>query len=497
MSTLVEAMEFESLSYRHHPPESLRAVSAPSRVETSLLQRRAVPSGAQRTSAPTVPTVTAALLLLERAEELACQDPPDLRSAENILEGLHEWLSQDAGYAKRLQAFRGLGASKTTALLTSGYPGAAVRALRFATHVARKSNRPMRHSEWRHNRHKFIAGSEFLEVVTGERTLAETSAPSMDRAGSITLEVVAGLTPAIGFLVAIGEAIVGRDLSGRRLSGTERAIIGGLGLLSEIRLIVGASRAVTQAARLRILSRAPVEILKNLSRSQALKLVASARALTRSERAWLMQKARVLTRGAILSEEELMRAHRLLGKMDEAGRIAEAVAENARTSTKVGVVVDVRRTGTVTQTELDAAELLRSHLGARQALIMAESTVDGVSSADLAIGGKIFEVFAPETNNIKKLLQRIGEKHRQAGSIAVDLSDSSVSPATLGSNLHRIWAHPERIDINRILIMKDGKVVGDLARPASMRVADTLTIAGPTIRAGGQSTRGLTEPSAE
>lgn len=473
------------------------AVTAALGPAQATVQRRPEPSGAAPVAEAVLPTVSVARTLLERAEELACGTPHDLASAEVILRGLADWLHRDANAGARARAFRSLGMAKTTAMTVTGRSVDAVTSLRRKLALARRYDaaRPMRRSTWRYHRMEFDVGAEFLEVLTGERTLEQTAAPAIEQGGWTTVEMAIGAIPVVGALVAVGEAIVGRDLSGRKLTGTERALIGGLGVFSEIGLIARGARAATTAARLRILSRAKVAMLRNLSRAQALVLVAGARALTAAERTWLKQFARILRAGQQLTAKQIVKAHRLLAKMNEGAMVSAALRRNAsRLAGATGVVLDVAG-ATLSAAERRIAEVLRTHFGASRILALAEQggiagDVRGVSTADFVVERTLVEAYSPTSAKLSKIMNEIGAKHTQAGVIAVDLTATSVDTASVRAQLGRLWADPNRIDISRIIVVEGTTVTADVTRPAALTPTDALTAAGAAGRSTGQGAGG-------
>ena len=335
-----------------------------------------------------------------------------------------------------------------------------------------------------------------MEVLTGERTLTQTVGPAIHRAAWGTLDLYLSAIPVVGSLVAIGESIVGRDLSGRKLSGTERALMGGLAVLSELGLLLRAGAAINTAARLRVLSTAKVAILRNLGQAQALYLVAGARVLTFSEKRWLEYLARIVKSGGQLTAKQIVQAHRLLAKMGEGAMVAAALRRNAQQlASATGVVLDVMG-ATLTAAERRVAEVLMKHFGVQKILCLADlgsspagGVARGVPTADFVVVGPrpgLVEAYSPVSTNLAQIMERIGVKHRQAGVIAVDLTATSVDTAAVKGQLAKLWGDPNRIDISRVIIIKGQQVTADIARPAAL----TVTELGSAVRAGAQGAAG-------
>jgi hypothetical protein len=437
-----------------------------------------------RIPVPPLPTVSTARALLKRAEELACSAPPDFDAAYAILTGLEDWLDSDANRNRRADAFRSMGFAKQSALLTTGYAIDAISNLRRQTSLWRNASptTPMRQHVWRYYRTTFDIGTEFLEVVTGERAVNQTITPALEAGAWTTIDIYVTSLPVVGSLVSIGEATLGRDLSGRKLSPTERALIGGLTVLSEIGTIFRATEGVTSALRLSALSRLSNAALQNVGRMEAVMLVAGARALTSRQKALLRQFAQLIRSGARLSADQLLEATRLLAKVDEGAMIAVARSRNARQlATGVGVLVEAGAKPSAVERHI--AAIVQEYLGAPNILALAEREV--VPTAEFLLGRTLIDAYAPTTSKVANLVGEIGKKHRQAGVIAVDLSRAPVRTAQVEAEISRVgfWGHPDRVDISRIIVIDGGRVTADLARPSALTLESAATAGGTVGRA--------------
>jgi hypothetical protein len=459
-----------------------------------VVQRAPAPSGADPVRDVVNPTVSIARALLARAEELACGTPAELEGAGAILRGLADWLAEDASPNRRAEAFRSLGFAKQTAMMATGHSIDAISGLQRRLALERRYNPsgPMPRTMWQYHRREFDIGGEFLEVLTGERTLSETVAPAIEQGAMVTIEIGVGSLPVAGALVAIGEALIGRNLSGRKMSRIERALVGGLGVLSEIGLLVRGIRAATTAARLRILARAEVALLRNLGYTQAVVLVAGVRTLTSSERRLLRVLAQTVRRGGTLTAEQIAEANRLLSKMDEGAFIASALERNKQQlGTATGLIVEAGARPSVHERRV--ADALMQHFGSDRILALADrgaapGAAPGLQSADFLVNRTLVDTYAPTTRSLNTLIKEIGKKQSQAGVVALDLVHGGFERAQAVSEITRaLWGNPRYAGISRVLIVEGRQVTADLARPATFTVGEGAVAAGAAARTGARA----------
>jgi hypothetical protein len=459
------------------------------------LQRTPAPSGGVETTNFTRPRVSIALSILQRARELACNEPADLAAARTLIAGLEEWMDEVANISRREKAFRSLGFAKQVAMQSTGHSIDAVTSLHRKIALWQGDSDgpapPMHRSQWDYHISEFEIGMEFLEVLTGERTLDQTSAPALEEGAWTTIDVLVSTMPVVGTLLVAGEAIVGRDLAGRKLSGLHRALLGGLVILSELGTLIRAASAATDALRIAALSKAEVSVLRNVSRARAVALVAGARSLTAPEKSLLKRLARLVKTGGKLSPEDLVKANALLGKMNEAGMAAEALERNAaKLQGATGLVVE--EGAQISESTKQVGEKLLKARRFKQALALKEQpgALQGVKTADFVMDGQLVEAYVPKSTRVDNVIKEIADYHRQAGTFAVDLSKSTIRSFDLITQLGRLWGKPQATDIGLVIVI-DGELVTDVARPSVFRLTDVAAVAGPAAtsasKAGQQS----------
>lgn len=274
------------------------------------------------------------------------------------------------------------------------------------------------------------------------------------------------LIPVVGSLVMIGEALVGKDIWGRPLSTTERAILGAGALLAEIGPLIRVGRAAAAASRL---SR-----VAGISRMQAVRMVFVARTLTATDRAALEQLAAKIRAGKALTEAEEALANRLIGKMGEAARVTavraevEAVTGAARqpgrfTNLGKSISRDEQRVGEALARDLKA-DVVRPP----------ESTVSGVKNPDYILDDVVAEAYSPRTADVENLIRGAVKKHKQAGVMVIDVTHSAVKADDLLAAADRFFGRPEFADVGRLIVVQGEKVAGQALRPAAGSAAPTI-----------------------
>jgi hypothetical protein len=454
------------------------------------VQRAPAKAGGSETTEFVRPRVSIALSILQRARELACNEPPDLAGALTLVTGLEDWMDEVANINRRMEAFRSLRFAKQTALETTGHSIDAVTSLRRRIRLWMYDSDgpapPMHRSIWDYHVSEFEVGMQFLEVLTGERTLEQTDAGAIEAASLTSMDLLISMMPVVGTALMIGEAIVGRDLAGRKLSGVHRAILGGVAILSELGVIVRAAKATTEAARIAALSRAEVSVLRDISQARAVGLVAGARSLTGAERTLLKRLAGMVRAGEELTAQDLVTANRLLGKMNEAGMVAEALERNAgRLEGATGLVVE--EGAQISQSTRQIGEkLLRTGVFKKGLALKELPGHLQIQTADFVMDGQLVEGYAVKARSIRNVIGEIANYHRQAGTFAVDLSSSTIKSADFVEQLGRLWGRPDATDISRVIVM-EGEQITDVARPSSVGPADAATIGGVAARPAAKS----------
>jgi hypothetical protein len=449
------------------------------------VQRAPAQAGGSETTEFVRPNVSIALSILQRARELACNEPADLVGAYDLVAGLEEWMDEVANISRREEAFHSLGFAKETAMLTTGHSVDAVTSLRRQIALWERGSDgpdpPMHRPQWDYRIGEFEVGMEFLEVLTGERTLEQTAAPAIEEGALTTIDLLVSSMPVVGTALMIGEVIAGRDLAGHKLSGLQRAILGGVAILSELPLLIHAAGATTDAARLAALSRTEVSVLRDLSQARAAALVAGARSLTASDKDLLKRFARIVKAGGKLSAKDLVKANELLGKMNEAGMVAEALERNAaKLKGATGLVVE--EGAQLRESERQVGEkLLRTGRFKQGLALKAQPDLKGVKTADFVMDGQLVDAYEPKSPEIRKVIEGIADYHRQAGIFAVDLSNTTIKSADLISQMGRLWGKPKATDISLVIVI-DGERVIDVARPSNLGLGDVAAIGGPAAR---------------
>ena len=109
------------------------------------------------------------------------------------------------------------------------------------------------------------------------------------------------LIPVAGSLIMIGEALAGKSIFGRRLSTTERIILGAGALLAEVGALIRAGKTAIAATRL--------STVAGVSQVEALRLVMASRVLTGTEAATLERLSADIKAGRALSQADQVLAN--------------------------------------------------------------------------------------------------------------------------------------------------------------------------------------------
>ena len=128
--TSTPTSEYGQGEYGGPPLSERRRYRRRARYEGEYEAAYRAPSGAVPVAEAVRPTVSIARALLGRAEELACNTPPDFAGADVILEGLGVWLDRVADRNKRSQVFRSLGFGAQAAMFATGQSIDAISSLR-------------------------------------------------------------------------------------------------------------------------------------------------------------------------------------------------------------------------------------------------------------------------------------------------------------------------------------------------------------------------------
>ena len=282
------------------------------------------------------------------------------------------------------------------------------------------------------------------------------------------------LIPVVGTLVMVGEALVGRDIWGRRISTFERAVLGAGALLSVIgpvfRAGATAVRAVTAANNLARLTR--------ISRVRALWMIRGARNLSTVERSRLSELAAKVRVGDALTQSEVTTINRIMGKMEEPIRIAAIRAEVAagtRTARQAGRYTDLGATTSPAETRV--GQTLARDIPS-DVVRVPESTAQGRRVGDYLINDRTAELITPRTANMDRLLNAVQRKQKQAGIVIVDLTETALSSSSVASNLPRLFGRPSFGGVDTLIIVEGDQIIATILRP----VATHSPAAGAAIR---------------
>jgi hypothetical protein len=292
------------------------------------------------------------------------------------------------------------------------------------------------------------------------------------------------MVPVVGSLVMVGEALVGRDIWGRQLSTTERVILGAGALLAEVGAAVRAGRSVAAASR--------VSRVAGVGRIQALRMVVASRSLTQAERDALARFSSKIKAGEALTEAEQTLANRIIGKLGERMRVQAIRAElEAATGAarRPGRFTDMSTA--VSREEQRVGEALARDLNAdvvRPPDLPGTAATQGMKNPDYFVDDLAAELVSPRSGNVERVLDAVQRKHRQAGLVVVDLTHSqTISAELMVGNAHRLWQRASFADVRRLIIVKDTRVVAELARPVSRSAAPRLIRGAASL--GSQLTR--------
>lgn len=155
-------------------------------------------------------------------------------------------------------------------------------------------------------------GYVYDDKTNGKAYLYPKGVPSYDPKPLISAVIYS--IPIIGSLVMIGEAIVGRDIWGRELSTTERALLAAGALLSALGPVIRASKSTVATVK----TTNQVAKVANISRLEALGYVRGMKALTPSERAALTRYSAKIEGGGKLLQKETKSFERILKKVTTA-----------------------------------------------------------------------------------------------------------------------------------------------------------------------------------
>ena len=275
------------------------------------------------------------------------------------------------------------------------------------------------------------------------------------------------LIPIAGSLVMAYEAIRGRTIFGRRMSTTERVLLGAGAVLAELGPILRAGQAVVRGADA-LAAATRLSGVTRLSIAESLRLVYGARVLTAPERETIARLASQVEAGTALSAADQVVVNRLLGKLSEPAR---ALALRAEVEATTGTAIQAGRftvpaAGRASADEARVGNALARDLNA-DVVKVPESTVQGVRSGDYLLNGQFAEAYAPQTARLDNILTKASAKHQQAGLMVIDLTRSGANARDVIAAAPRIFGRPQAADLSRIIYVNGDRVVADVARPTA------------------------------
>lgn len=412
-------------------------------------------------------SVAAAIALLKQARELALgiphQDERALAIVDDVYRFLEGFLRDDMIRA----AFKG------HSFLNIMYAHEIVGEAKGGVSIIRSFFRmggPPSSGTWDFNIRKVDVAREYLEVVAHDVEASESKlVAAVDTAtdwGFEAARLAVELTPLIGSLIMLGEAVVGKSISGKDLSRGERAVLGVGALLAEVGALISAGRTAVAASRLSEAVGIPA--------AQALRMCWAARTLTEAERGLLAQLAGKVRGGAALTAKEVVLLNRLLGKLAEVDRaiaIRSTIQATTGEATKAGRFTNL--SSRAAASEIATGQALARDLSADVVRIAEDATASGAKNPDYLINNVLAELVALETSSAAKspiasALTKIIDKHRQAGIVIVDLTKSVVTAPDLIGSADRLWGNPRFLDVTKLVVVRAGQVIGVIERPVSI-----------------------------
>jgi hypothetical protein len=452
-------------------------------------ERRETPGPRQGDEAPTgsVQSYFVVVEILRNAKGLATREPPDIEIALALVKDVETWMSAVVTDENIDRHFRFRFKNLTTAELLTKGARSEVESLRSRLERAVRTGSTKRRATseglWNWAINSVLGAGDYLQIMSGDIPFeASPVAVAVEEASKDLGRFVVEMTPVVGSIVMVGEAVVGKDIWGRPLSTTERAILGIAGMLAEVGTLIRAGKAATAASRL--------SKLAGIGRVRALQLVAFSRVLTQSERQTLRALAAEVRSGKALTAKQQAYVNRILGKVKEVERAQAIRAEvAARTGTRhqPGRFTDLAKKTAPEETRV--GETLARELDAD--VIRPEKVeIAGLKNPDYVVNDVPFELYAPTAGDLAQVLGHTVQKHKQAGVVVVDLTAVRVSADEFVAQAHRLWANPRFVAVSRLIVVTGTRIVADLARPPS----SLKTLLGIGVRGAAFGATG-TEPS--
>ena len=315
---------------------------------------------------------------------------------------------------------------------------------------------------WDYNLRKVDVGREYLEVVAGNMAAGESSVVSgVDTATGLFYEEMrfaVEMTPVIGSLIMFLEGATGWSVTGKKLSNAERALLGLGALLAEVGTLVRAGRTAVAATRVAEVSKVPLK--------EALRLCIATRVLTQAEQDLLVKLAGKVRAGAALTADEQVLANRLLGKLVESDRavaIRASVEKATGEATKAGRFTNLSTsTSKLEKSQVAIGQVLAHDLNADVVRLPEDPALPpGVKNPDFLINQQLAELIEVSTTSqaskpVNTALDAVANKHKQAGIVVADLTNSVVTAPEFIGSAYRLWGRAKFADVTRLIITRCG-----------------------------------------
>ena len=109
------------------------------------------------------------------------------------------------------------------------------------------------------------------------------------------------------------------------------------------------------------------------------------------------------------------------------------------------------------------------------------TVVQGAKNPDYILDDVAAEAVAPATGNLERFLDKVQSKHKQAGVIVIDMTNSSIPVADMLGAAGRLFGRPTFSDVSRLIFVQGDKVIGQAFRPATGSGVPTIIRGGASI----------------
>lgn len=326
---------------------------------------------------------------------------------------------------------------------------------------------------------------EPLEIIAGERPL-EGSTIAM--AGDEITHGILVSIPILGTAIMVFEAVTGRDVvNWRKLSGTERVFSVLAAVLPLVSGWVLGAAARTVGRGVVITKRAIAVAVANSRFASALVNIAGARVVFQLALGLRILPKKdfleflTLLRAPSMSAAQAQRFNFYLTRIDYVWRSATWL-KIAKQQGKLKPGWNPLNTVNVEPNEPQALEALAKltnkpvvslpkampELYQQAAKARGLKEMSGAKYPDGLLESELFDLWVAETNSMTTALGKISDKGLQANTVAVYLGGSKTTLTMEGvaGQLHRIWANPRNMYIDRI-ILYTSTTIKEYARPTA------------------------------